>query len=274
MKNLQSSLSSYILREFRLSKKKIVTSLLLAAMIFTGICLICRDNAFVTFEGSKTLVFSFSVAATFIGLFNTLAIFNVEKKHVVPELNGNLYPAFVYLMGNTVIEFLQCEYQTLIACTTLLIFFPSKFWCTGITLPCIIEIYIFMFLTIFSMSFFGLLLSLTINIKAAVIVTPVVLIIQFLLSGGIIPLEGFLEGFSDIIVCKHALMSMGSILDINNYPLEIQNLYPMVEQISDPYFVATQEHILACAKAFGFLTVIPFIISYIILLTYSYCSRE
>lgn len=270
-----SMLFTYINRERSVSHKRTKITLLLSLAIFIGVCLITYENAFNTFEGTKTLVFALSIACIFIGLFNTLPVFNTEKHHILPELRSGLYPISVYIISNFLIQVLLCMAQAILGTSILICFFYDKMFEKGLSNEYIaLDVCVTFFFMIMAMAMLGFLLSLVIeSISTALVVTPIILVAQFLLSGGILQLNGFLEQISEFIVCKHGLMALGSIFDINQYPLKIQESIPQFVQEPDPFYIATTTHYTDCITFIVLLLILPLALSVPVVM-YKKVNRE
>lgn len=268
-------LSTYISREKRVSGKRTLITLLLSLSIFVGVCLITFENAFNTFEGTKALVFALSIACVFIGLFNTLPVFNTEKHHILPELRNELYPISVYIIGNFLIQVFLCMMQAILGTSVLLCFFYDEMFEKGLSNEYVaLDVCATFFFMIMAMAMLGFLLSLVIeSVSTALVVTPIILVAQFLLSGGILQLNGFLEQISKFIVCKHGLMALGSIFDINQYPLKIQKSIPQFVQAPDPFYIATYEHYVDCITFIVLLLLFPLALS-VPMVMYKKANRE
>jgi hypothetical protein len=89
---------------------------------------------------------------------------------------------------------------------------------------------------------------------------PYILIVQLIFSGVLFAMEGAAETVSYAMLSRWGMETLGSISDLNELPLRIQEAYPLVPHEADTMFEATSGHLLGgwcvlLAFGLGFLLI-------------------
>ena len=79
------------------------------------VCYVTKDNAFVTYEQSKVVIFAYTMACVWIGLFDSLPIFNEQKLYVEADFDNKDYSPLEYQISIIIIETILGLMQALIA---------------------------------------------------------------------------------------------------------------------------------------------------------------
>ncbi len=255
----------YIDRLNEYSKKDYFKSILSSVVVFLIIAYATKKNAFTNFEATKSLFFSYILCAVFVGLFNTISLWSEEHSYILPRIKSNLINIETYLGGTYISQTVLCILQGIIA--TLIFSYFFDYEKTGLVFShSNIDIFITIFLTIECAMTLGLFVGLLLNsIKSAMTYLPLILIAQMLFSKGIFTLEGFTEKISLFIEARYGIAALGSICNINQYPLALKTIYPVIVQTPNTLFEYSKDYLLECWMHLLVLLIIPVVSAYIVL---------
>lgn len=185
--------------------------------------IVAGDDVFDIYEPTQQILFTFSCSGIWIGIFNTIQEVCKERAIIKREYMSNLRLT-TYVLSKYFIQLLISLVQTFIFVglfTVLMGSLPSK----GVVLPCFLEMFITMWLTIYSSSALGLLVSSVMkNGDRAMAVSPFLLIIQLLFSGILFSLKGTSEIISYFTVSRWSVEAMGNVIDLNG----LKHRYPQI----------------------------------------------
>lgn len=206
------------------------------------LAVVANDNVFKIFEDTKSILFSLSCAAIWIGLFNSIQEICKERAVLKREYMGNLKLPFYVLskyLVQTLIGFIQSALIVLIFALTVGlpeegILFESPY----------LEMMITVWLTIEASMAMGFVISAFVRSgDKAMIAAPFVLIIQLLFSGILFELKGVGEYIAYATVSKWSVEGLGSIADLNSLELKIQQQLPTVEHEFQEIFEHAAGHL-------------------------------
>lgn len=245
------------------TKKEFCKSLITTAVLFSAIVYVTKENAFETFESTKSLIFCYIMGAVWIGFCNTISLSSEESNYMIPRLKSGLISVHTYLIGN-------CLYQTILsladAVVASMIFTYFDYDKKGLLFEkSNLEVFITLFLVIEAASMLGWSVGQLVHtVRSAMTVLPIVLVAQMLFSKGIFDISGFLDKISDFIEAKFGIAALGSIVNINQYPIKIKQTYPMfeIEQPLNQLFQSSGDYLTECWYHLVILTIIPVFVSY------------
>lgn len=215
-------------------------SLLMIQPILIAILIkiVADADVFQVFEPTKQILFTFSCSGIWIGIFNTIQEVCKERAIVKREYMSNLRLT-TYILSKYLIQFCISIVQTLIFVGLFALLvgeLPEK----GVVLPCFVEMFITMWLTIYASSALGLLVSSVMkNGDRAMAVSPFLLIIQLLFSGILFTLDGASEIISFFTVSRWSVEGLGNIVSLNN----LKHIYTQIQYKPDKLFEHGWEHL-------------------------------
>ena len=264
--------SFLINRQDEYSKTDMLKSIVSAIVVFGIIVYATHKNVFVSFEATKSLVFAYIMGCFWIGFCNTVSVWSQESKHILPRIKTRLFSVNTYLTSVYISQTIVCFLQAIVA---TLIFAYFNYERSGLIFTYSnMDLFITFWLVIQAAMALGLFVGLLVkDIKGAMIVLPVVLIAQMLFSKAIFEIEGCMESVSAYIVAKFGVSAVGSILNINSYPMSLKIKYPIIEQVSNSLFEFSQGYVLECWIHLLILTMIPMLLSYAVLTFKAYRKR-
>ncbi len=177
--------------------------------------IVAGDDVFDIYEPTKEILFTFSCSGIWIGIFNTIQEVCKERAIVKREYMSNLRLT-TYILSKYLVQLVISLLQTAIFVglfAVLMNGMPKD----GVMLPCIAEVFITMWLTIYASSAMGLMISSIMkNGDRAMAISPFLLIIQLLFSGILFELKGASVIISYITVSRWSVESLGNVLNITS----------------------------------------------------------
>lgn len=255
----------FMSRQDSISKRNIFETIGSTLLVYSIVAYATKDNVCVIFESTKSCVFSMCIASVWCGLCSTISLYSTEKNHIFPFIQDGLLRPGTYLLGTLVIQTFISVIQAVIG--TIIFTTSFDYSREGIVLwNADMDILLTLFLIIESSATLGLFLGMLISdIKSAMSILPLVLIVQMLFSKGIFELKGRLDIISEYVIARFGIASLGSILDINQYPIAVRVAYPIVDQKENTLFQATSDYLINCWLHMSVLAIIPFIAAYFLM---------
>ena len=190
-------------------------------------------------EDTMKLMFSFSCAAFWVGIFNSVQEVSKERKIYERERFTGV-KAVPYIFSKFVVIGVLCFVQTVIMVAMLIFFSNTTATIDGdinsVTALALgmreggivfenalwLEIFITTFLSLLSAMCLGLAVSSAVSNEMALVICPVCLLPQILFSGVASPLSGFTEWISNIITCRWACISYFTSSGLNSMFASVQ----------------------------------------------------
>lgn len=161
------------------------------------------------YDKAKILLFAFSCAAMWLGLFNSVQEIVKEKDIIKLEYFNNMRISSYIFSKLLVFAFISLIQAILfIGIISLKVDLPTK----GIILNSAFLEYILSFFVVsFSSSMLGMFISSIVNTtEITLIITPIYMMFQLLFSGIIVALEGISEKISYFMIGRYAVEAMGT----------------------------------------------------------------
>lgn len=203
--------------------RRLLIQLLMAPGLGVLLYIAFRDSfPFQTSGDTQKLALTLACCAFWIGLFNTIQEICRESQIYRRERMSSLKLA-PYVGSKLTVNALFDLIQSLLLLGTVNLFltlpetgmqFPDHPW------P---ELFLTTYLTMFSATCIGLLVSAAVNDPSqATSAAPILLIPQILFSGIIVDLEGVVDAVSRIVSCRYACIAYCTTADINNLPSDFK----------------------------------------------------
>lgn len=258
---------TFIQRQDVVNKQNIGATLLSTLLVFLIVSFTTKENVCVVFEASKSCIFAYVMAALWCGICSTITNFCYESHHLMPQFKKGFLSVRNYVLGTFFVHTCVAVLQAILGTIILSVFveLPGE----GVIFKTLeLDVFFTTFLIIEAACSLGIFLGIFIdNIKFAMSILPIVLIAQMLFSKTIFDITGnFTEKISNFIISKYGVAALGSLLDINRYPLALRLVYPMIEQTNNELFNPTTSYIFDCWNNLVVLTIIPLIASYFFLI--------
>lgn len=218
--------------------------LLLQPVLIALLLGIVADNqVFEIYESTKSILFALSCAGIWIGLFNSIQEICKERVVLKREYMGNL-KLWSYTLSKFVIQMLVGVFQAAIMTVVfqLVIGMPEKGILLDNSFP---EIFLTIWLTITASMALGFIISAIVKSgDKAMTFAPFVLIIQLLFSGILFELKGTGSKIAYMTISKWSVESLGSIADLNDLTMKMQEEIPGLTHEFQDIFEAAKGHLL------------------------------
>ncbi len=201
-----------------LFNSKFMLFLLLGQALVMGIliCLATERNSFLNSQSATMIGAAFTMAAMWLGLFNTVQEIVKERDILKKEyMSGLNYGS--YIISKIVVISILCLYQAFV-CVTIVYFYldprPEKILFYNTWLDLIINF----FFVAFSTSIIGIVISSSVkDVKTTLILSPLYMMVQMLFSGMFIPFVNFTKFISYFVIGRWGYESFGTILNLSQY---------------------------------------------------------
>ena len=245
-------------------RQRLLLLLVQAPLLAVLISFVADGKQFEQYEMTKSLLFALSCSAFWVGMLNAIQEICKERTIMKREyMTGMSLSAHV--TSKILVLGVLCMIQSLMitGVFSLMVGLPEK----GILFPPFFELLITTFITAVASSSMGLLVSaLFTNADRAMTVAPLLLMPQILFSGLIFKLSGATEIISWFAVCRWSMEGYGSIANLNELPLKLQQQGIMIPHESETFFEFTSSHLIVSWGILAVFTVISLILARVELL--------
>lgn len=231
-----------------IDKKNLFVSLafpIVAALITVWVA---GENMFVHYEGTKSACFVLVSAAIWGGLFNSIQIIVQERANIRRDCEAGLRFR-CYTASRAVVQMILCVFQSaLLSCSLICVQwkFGNDIPTSGIIFSSsFMEYYISLFLLMYAADTMGMCISsLVKKTETANVMAPYILIVQLIFSGTLFTMKGASEKLSYIMLSRWGMEALGSISNLNEMQLIIQQTIPAVPHEAEDMFLYTTQHLL------------------------------
>lgn len=231
---------------------------------------IAGKNMFVNMESTKSASFILVCAAIWGGLFSSIQIIVRERKSIRRDYISGALRIGCYVLSRACVQLLLCAFQSAILTASLYgvqQVYGNKLPETPLILDSVLlEYYVTLFLLVFASDTLGLCISSFVkNEQLASQLAPYILIVQLLFSGVLFTMEGIASNVSAIMLSRWGMEALGSIGNLNALPLRLQNTFPTIPHEADSSFLYTAEHLQEVWLYLIVFSIVPLIVTYILL---------
>lgn len=239
-------LQSRYTKLIRNDKQRFRLLMIQAPLLGILISLVASGKQYQILSATKSLMFSLSCSAFWIGILNAIQEICKERSILKREYMTGL-SLRSYIASKAMVLGVMCLVQTFMLTTVFALFvgLPKD----GVMLPAFMEMLLTNFLTAFCAASTGLFISaLFDNADKAMTVAPILLMPQILFSGIIFKLSGATEVISWFAGCRWSMEGLGATCDFNALLLEkAVEENPMAAYYGfeeDAMYASTSEHML------------------------------
>ena len=232
-------------------RQRLLLLVLQAPLLAVLIAMVADGEQFKQYEMTKSLLFSLSCSAFWIGMLNAIQEICKERTILKREYMTGLSLS-AYLLSKIIVlgvlSLIQCA--LLVSVFGMMVGLPEK----GLIMPPLPEMMLTAWLTSVSASALGLLVSsLFTNPDCAMTVAPLLLMPQMLFSGLLFKLSDWTETLSLVTICRWSMEGFGTTSDLNSLPTLVQQQGLPAAHDAEAFFEYTAEHLLsAWAIMLGF----------------------
>ncbi|MBR4308128.1 MAG: ATP-binding cassette domain-containing protein [Oscillospiraceae bacterium] len=236
-------LSSRYLKLVANDRQRLLLLLLQAPLLAVLISFVADGEQFAQYEMSKSLLFALSCSAFWVGMLNAIQEICKERTIMKREYMTGLSLSS-YVASKIIVLGVMCFIQSamIMGVFATMVGLPE----TGVFTEPVIELFITTFITAVASTAMGLFVSsLFTNADRAMTVAPILLMPQILFSGLIFQLGDTTEVISWFAVCRWSMEGLGTIANINDLPLRLQQQgVPLVHE-PETFYEFTTEHLLS-----------------------------
>lgn len=237
----------------------IIKNVITSAFIFGFACNAVKDGAFEVYGSTKSCLFTLLMCTIWSGIFNSIALFYSESEYVLDDLD-KLISVRDYVIANFIIQVVLCIIQGIVSTTIFVLFFDFNFKGVLFHNPNFDFLITFILVAI-SADMLGFATGMLVkNITSAMALIPILLIAQFLFSGCLFELKGFIKPFAKYTTAQWGYSALGSISRLNDLMLKVSP-----ELKIDSMFEATKNNLINDWKYLILLTIICLFVSGILL---------
>ena len=226
---------------------------------------IAGEDMFLNMESTKSALFIIVCAAIWGGLFNSIQIVVKERKNIKRDYVSGALRIGCYTTSRAIVQFVLCAIQAAVLCLSFygieVVYnntLPDEgIFCSSVML----EYYITVFLIMYAADTMGLMISCVVKSEQlASQLSPYILIVQLLFSGVLFAMEGAASSVSGLMLSRWGMEALGSISNLNNLPLRLQEEFPMIPHEADEAFLYTAGHLGKVWIILFFFVIIPLVL--------------
>lgn len=235
-------------------RQRLMLLLFQAPILALLISLVTDGKQFEIYEATKSLLFSLSCSAFWVGMLNAIQEVCKERTILKREYMTGL-SLNAYIISKIIILGALSFIQSLMIITvfSITVGLPEE----GLFMHPFIEFFITTFLTAVASAAMGLSVSsLFTNTDRAMTVAPIMLMPQILFSGLIFKLDGATELISWLAVCRWSMEGYGTTANLNDLQLKLQSEGMMLPHEAESFFEFDTTHLL---KAWFILIIFVFL---------------
>lgn len=260
------TLNLFCNRSLLTGKMGYIKNIISAAVVTFVIIYATRDGAYETYEQTRSVLFSVMIGSLMLGFFNSITLFHSKKHFIMDDLKKDL-PVGTYVLDTMLNEAFLCIAQAVAVTVVFFAFleYPSK----GIVFNANLDYLVTFFLTAYSADCLGMFLGLNnSSIGSCMVIVPVTVIIQMLLSGCLFDLNAdILEKVSRFTTAFYSFSCLGSIADLNSekLPYALQLAYTEIQKTPNNLFDPSATYVTWCWFRLGILSVVLILMTYLLL---------
>ena len=234
-------------------RRNLIISLLFPVIAALIIVWIAGENMFENYESTKSACFIVVCSAIWGGLFNSIQSIVKERENIKRDYVSGALRIECYTASRAILQLVLCLVQSFVLSLSIPIVglvYGNDVPSTGaLGLPAVIEYFLTIFLIMYASDAMGLMISAFVKKdELASKLAPYILIAQLLFSGVLFAMEGAAQLLSGVMVSRWGMEALGSISDLNDLPLRIQDEYPelkaMIEHEAEDAFSHDPGHLL------------------------------
>lgn len=201
-----------------LKNNKFMMSLLLGQSVVMGllICVATEKDSLLNPVTASMVCVAFSMAAIWLGLFNTIQEIVKERDMLKKEYMSGLN--FTSYILSKIIVFSVLSFYQAITCVTIVYFHLDPRPDTILLTKTLFDLIINFFLVAFSTSIIGIFISSIVKeTKTTLILSPLYMMIQMLFSGMFIPFTDVTKKISYFVIARWGYEAFASISNLEEY---------------------------------------------------------
>lgn len=228
--------------------RNLIISMLFPVIAAVVTVWIAGENMFVNCESTKSACFILVCAAIWGGLFNSIQVVVKERDIVKREYVSGALRIGCFTTSRAILQFILCAFQSAVLCLSFYgveLAYENELPTEGLIFSsAMVEYYITVLLVMYAADTMGLMISCFVKSEQlASQLSPYILIVQLLFSGVLFAMEGAASSVSALMLSRWGMEALGSISNLNDLPLRLQEEFPMIPHEADEAFTYTAEHL-------------------------------
>lgn len=228
--------------------RNLIISMLFPVIAAAVTVWIAGENMFVNCESTKSACFILVCAAIWGGLFNSIQVVVKERDIVKREYVSGALRIGCFTTSRAILQFALCAFQSAVLCLSFYgveLAYENELPTEGLIFSsAMVEYYITVLLVMYAADTMGLMISCFVKSEQlASQLSPYILIVQLLFSGVLFAMEGAASSVSALMLSRWGMEALGSISNLNELPLRLQEEFPMIPHEADEAFTYTAEHL-------------------------------
>ncbi|MCR5107413.1 MAG: ATP-binding cassette domain-containing protein [Lachnospiraceae bacterium] len=222
-------------------RQRLILLMLQAPLLAILISFVSDGEQFKQYEMTKSLLFSLSCCAFWVGMLNAIQEVCKERTILRREYMTGL-SLTNYIISKIAVLGFMCLIQSLlmVAVFAIAVGLPEE----GVLMSPFLEIFLTTFLTAVSASAMGLFVSaLFTNADRAMTVAPILLMPQILFSGMMFALSGATKIISWFATCRWSMEAYGTTANLNELDLALQQQGLPLKHLAEECFEFTKSNL-------------------------------
>lgn len=245
--------------------RNLIISLLFPLIAAAVTVWIAGENMFISCESTKSACFIIVCAAIWGGLFNSIQVIVKERDIIKREYVSGALRIGCYTTSRAFLQLILCAIQSAVLCLSFYgveRIYENELPAEGLVFSSVmIEYYITVFLTMYAADTMGLMISCFVKSEQlASQLSPYILIVQLLFSGVLFAMEGAASSVSALMLSRWGMEALGSISNLNDLPLRLQEEFPMIPHDADNAFLYTSEHLWKVWLILAVFVIVPLVV--------------
>lgn len=245
--------------------RNLIISLLFPLIAAAVTVWIAGKNMFINCESTKSACFIIVCAAIWGGLFNSIQVIVKERDIIKREYVSGALRIGCYTTSRAFLQLILCAIQSAVLCLSFYgveRIYENELPADGLVFSSVmIEFYITVFLVMYAADTMGLMISCFVKSEQlASQLSPYILIVQLLFSGVLFAMEGAASSVSALMLSRWGMEALGSISNLNDLPLRLQEEFSMIPHETDNAFLYTSGHLWKVWTILAVFVIAPLVI--------------
>lgn len=246
-----------------LNKYSYFWNLFMCLLTFFCVGFFTKDGVGETFESTKCYCLSFGLCALLLAFIPAVGLWKSEHSFVKNEIENKEYTVWDYVSAKVILYMILTVLQGLIGAFLFVIFLDGHGANESLICNFVFEIFGTMTLLSLAGASMGLLVSLVVkrrSFQLSLLIVAIIIMAQLVLSNSIFELPDEFAAISYFIIMRWGIQALCTSMDINNLPLKLRVIYPMIDQPVIEMFDFVKENIQQ-----AWLSLLAFIVVFILL---------
>ena len=216
-----------------INKYSYLGNLALCIITFCCIGFFTKDGVGETFEPTKCYCLSFGLCAILLAFIPAVGLWKTEHSFVKNEIENKEYTVWEYVSAKVILYMIITMLQGVVGSFFFIYFIDGRGANETLIGSFVFEIFGTMILLSLAGASMGLLISLMvkkISFQLSLLTVAIIVMAQLVLSNSIFELPDKFSKISYFIIMRWGIQALCTSMDINNLPLKLRLIYPVIDQ--------------------------------------------